>query len=96
MKLCTILFSGCDVIIIVVSTAPFDYMNMMNEPLTFTSDTPSDSVVISIRDDTIVEGLESFVVSLSVDTSVYPGVRLSPDTANVNIISDDGNIIILS
>ena len=83
----------CD---IVVSTAPFDYMSMMNEPLTFTSDSSSDSVDISIRDDAIVEGLESFVANLSVDAVLYPRVRLSPDTTIVNIISDDGNNVLFN
>ena len=67
-------------------------MSMFNEPLTFTRGSPDDSITITIRDDTIVEGLESFVARLSVNTAHYPGVRLAPDTANVSIRDDDGNI----
>jgi arginine repressor len=66
-----------------------DYMSMFNEPLTFTRGSPDDTVTITIRDDTIVEGLESFVARLSVNTALYPGVRLAPDTANVSIRDDD-------
>ena len=66
-------------------------MSMFNEPLTFTRGSPDDTVTITIRDDTIVEGFESFVARLSVNTALYPGVRLAPDTANVSIRDDDGN-----
>ena len=73
------------------STAPDDYISVSSEPLTFTRGNPIDSVTITIRDDTIVEGFESFVARLSVNTALYPGVRLAPDTANVSIRDDDGN-----
>ena len=66
---------------------------MLGELITFTSGSLSQSVTISIRDDTTVEGLESFVTRLSVNADVYPGVRLAPDTAYVNIRDSDGNII---
>ena len=72
------------------STAPADYVSVSNEPLTFTRGSPSDSVTISIRDDTTEEYSESFVARLSVDTALYPGVRLAPNTANVNIRDNDG------
>ena len=75
------------------STAPADYISVSSEPLTFTRGSPSDSVTITIRDDTIVEGLESFVARLSVNTVLYPGVRLAPDTADVHIRDNDGKAI---
>ena len=72
------------------STAPADYISVSSEPLTFTRGSPSDSVTISIQDDTTVEYSESFVARLSVDTALYPGVRLAPNAANVNIRDNDG------
>ena len=75
------------------STAPTDYTSAFSEHLTFTRGRHSDSVTITIEDDTIVEDLESFVARLSVNTVLYPGVRLAPDTANVNIRDNDGNTI---
>ena len=71
-------------------TAPADYISVSSEPLTFTRGSPSDSVTITIQDDTTVEYSESFVARLSVDTALYPGVRLAPNTANVNIRDNDG------
>ena len=76
----------------IFSTAPADYTSVFGERLTFTRGGSTQSVTISIMDDNTVEDLESFVVSLSVNTALYPGVRLAPDTANVNIVCDDGKI----
>ena len=75
------------------SIAPADYISVSSEPLTFTRGSSSDSVTITIREDTIVEGLESFVARLSVNTVLYPGVRLAPDTADVHIRDNDGKAI---
>ena len=58
---------------------------MSDVSLTFTRDSRSQSVFISIVDDTTVEELECFVARLSVNTSVYSGVRLAPNTADVCI-----------
>ena len=66
---------------------------MSDEPLTFTRGSPSQSVSITIIDDTTVEDSEMFVARLSVNAAVYPGVRLAPDTANINIINNDGETI---
>ena len=74
------------------STAPADYTSMLDKPLTFTRGSPSQSVTITIRDDTTVEDSEKFVARLSVNAALYPGVRLAPDTANV-IIAPDGKTI---
>ena len=74
------------------STAPTDYTSVSDEPLTFTRRSLSQSVTITIRDDTTVEDSEKFVARLSVNASLYPGVRLAPDTANV-IIAPDGKTI---
>ena len=75
------------------STAPTDYTSAFSERLTFTRGRHSDSVTITIEDDSIVEGLESFVARLSVNTVLYPGVRLAPDTADVHIRDNDGKAI---
>ena len=72
------------------STAPADYISVSSEPLTFSRGSPSDSITITIQDDTTVEYSESFVARLSVDAALYPGVRLAPNTANVNIRDNDG------
>ena len=63
---------------------------MSGEPLTFTRGSSSQSVTITIRDDITVEDSENFVARLSVNATLYPGVRLVPNTANVNIRDNDG------
>ena len=75
------------------STAPADYTGVFNEHLTFTSSSSSQLVLISIEEDTAVENSEMFFVNLSVDATLYSGVRLSPDMANVTIIDNDGKRI---
>ena len=74
-------------------TAPADYTSVSDEPLTFTRSSSSQSVNITIRDDTTVEDTESFVASLSVNATLYPGVGLLPDTANIYIIDPDSKAI---
>ena len=59
---------------------------MSDEPLTFTRGSHSQTVTITIIDDTAEEISEKFVARLSVNAALYPGVRLSPDTANVIIV----------
>ena len=73
------------------SPAPNDYTNVFSEPLTFSRNIPTNSITISITDDMLVEGPESFTAELSVNRALNPGVMLNPDTATVNIIDDDGN-----
>ena len=67
---------------------------MFNEHLTFISDSSSQNVIIFIKDDTVAESSEMFFVSLSVNTALYPGVRLSPDIANVNIRYNDCKCVV--
>ena len=43
-----------------------------------------------ITDDNIVESLEQFFASLTVDVGQYPGVTVNPDRATVNITDNDG------
>ena len=66
---------------------------MSDEPLTFTRGSPSQSVTIAIRDDITVEDSENFVAMLSVNAALYPGVRLSPNTANISITDNEGMTI---
>ena len=66
---------------------------MFSEVLTFTSSSSSDSVTVTIRDDTDVEGLENFVASLSVNAALNPGVRVEPASADITIRDNDGNIL---
>ena len=75
------------------STATADYTSVSDEPLTFTRDSLRQSVTITIRVDSTVEDSEYFVARLSVNTTLYPGVRLSPDTTNINIIDNDGKTL---
>ena len=73
-----------------------DYTAVDDETLTFTRANPSDSVTITIQDDSTVEDLETFVASLFVDSALNPGVRLDPATANVNIRDNDGGYGVIS
>ena len=73
------------------TAAPFDYTAVSNRPLTFSSSQPTDSILIDIRDDTIVEAnIEQFTASLTVNNALNPGVTLNPSTATVNINDNDG------
>ena len=66
---------------------------MSGVSLTFARGRSSQSVTITIRDDTTVEDFESFVARLSVNAAIFPNVRLAPDTANIHIIDNDGKIL---
>ena len=61
---------------------------MSDEPLTFTRGSSSQSVSITIKNDTTVEESENFVARLSKNNALYPEVRLAPDTANIIIKND--------
>ena len=67
-----------------------DYERVVDQELTFSSTSPQDSVTIRITDDPIVEDLESFVATLEVNNALNPGVRLSPDEAEISIRDNDG------
>ena len=66
---------------------------MTGVSLTFTRGSSNQSLTITIRDDTTVEDFESFEARLSVNAAMFPSVRLAPDTANINIIDNDGKTI---
>ena len=63
---------------------------MSGESITFTRGSLSQPFTIAIRDDTKIENSENFLARLSVNTALYPGVRLAPNTATVNIRDNDG------
>ena len=67
-----------------------DYERVFSEALTFSSTSPQDSVTIRITDDPTVEDLERFVATLEVNNALNPGVRLSPDEAEISIRDNDG------
>ena len=75
-------------------TAPTDYISAFSDPLTFARGSPSQSITITILDDIAVEDSENFVARLSVNATLYPGVRLAPDTANINIRDNDGKSMV--
>ena len=69
-----------------VSPAPGDYTAITNMQLTFSATMLSQTVMITIADGAVVEGPETFSVTLATsDTSV----TLSPMTAAVNIQEDN-------
>ncbi|CAI8032796.1 hypothetical protein GBAR_LOCUS18523, partial [Geodia barretti] len=75
------------------STASDDYIGVSNRLLTFSSSQPTDSVTITINDDTEVEdALERFTASLTIDSGLNLVVTLLPNTATVTI--DDNDVVI--
>ena len=77
-----------------LTDSPNDYEGVFGDELTFSSTSPQDSVIIRIIDDKIVEDLERFVATLEVNNALNPGVRLSPDEAEISIIDNDGECLL--
>ena len=67
-----------------------DDFESVDTVLTFRSNTPEQCVVISIRDDDIVEQRESFYVTLEGPPGLDDRVSLGPTQQMVVIIDDDG------
>lgn len=64
--------------------------------MTFDVSTTRRSVLISVTDDNIQEGLEQFFVRLSrSDTGTDVDVELNPAQATIDIIDNDGTFYIL-
>ena len=63
-----------------------DYV-VTSSDLTFNAATSSQTVTISILEDSLVEGSETVIVTL---TSADPAVILNPSTASVTIEDNDG------
>ena len=75
-----------------LSAAPGDYTPITSLELTFSNTMPSQTVPITIADGDVVEGLETFTVTLaSPDTAV----AINPMTATVDILDEDSKLIYL-
>ena len=70
-----------------------DYTGVQNRLLTFDQSTNSTTVSISVLGDDIYELTESFLATLSFSGASVPRVTLSPASAGVAIIDDDGQFI---
>ena len=72
-----------------LSLAPGDYTAITSMELTFSATVQSQTVMITIADGDVVEGPETFSVTLTTsDTAVV----LNPMTATVDIQDDDGKL----
>lgn len=49
--------------------------------------------MIAINNDDIFENIETFSLSLTIDTNHLFGIRLQPNSTEITIIDDDGNIL---
>ena len=67
-------------------SATVDYV-VTSSDLTFDAATSSETVTISILEDSLFEGSETVIVTL---TSADPAVILNPSTASVTIEDNDG------
>jgi len=72
-----------------LSPAPGDYTAITSMELTFSVTVQSQTVPIIIADGDVVEGLETFNVTL---TTTDNAVVLNPVTATVDIQDDDGKL----
>ena len=77
------------------STAPADYTQITSQALSFDSNNLRRIVPVVITDDNIVESLEQFFASLTVNIGQYPGVTVNPDRATVIITDNDGKTKII-
>jgi len=75
-----------------LSPAPGDYTAITSLELTFSNTMPSQTVPITIADGDVVEGLETFTVTL---TSPDTAVTINPMTATVDILDEDSKLIYL-
>ena len=74
-----------------VLPAPDDYQHVQ-EPVTFSSSTTSHKLAVPILDDNFLEINEQFSVSLTTSDN---DILLSPHSARVLIINDDGTCVCL-
>ena len=71
--------------------APADYQPEART-ITFSSSVSNVSITITIVDDSILESTENFLVNLA-DPQSQIGVSTMPNTANVDIVDNDGKLI---
>ena len=58
--------------------------------MTFDAGTTRRTVQVPIVNDNVLETVESFFATLSVDSNLYPGVNISPDRVDIEVSDDDG------
>ena len=75
-------------------SAPDDYRVVGEQLLTFSGTSSSQTVEISLTDDSVSEGTETFVAALEVVGSVSSGVQLDPSEATVQINDDDSTSLL--
>ena len=69
-----------------------DYIGL-SQQFTFNSDNFNFRFTVPILNDDTIEPGEQFIVTVTTNTSQFPGVILDPNQAVVNIISDDGALL---
>ena len=86
--------NGCPILSIFcpLCIAVQDYITT-SQRVTFPPTVTSQTVMVSILDDNVVESMEQFTALLSVPAG-QSGVGLGVDTATVNIIDGDGKFLL--
>lgn len=77
------------------TVAGSDFDRVSNILFTFGPDSPTFDVQVNILDDPVLEATEVFSVSLSLPGRPIERVTLYPDNADVTILDNEGNIIII-
>ena len=83
-------YYGFDKLVITYSLDGEDYIQLVQQELTFDRSTSELGVAINITDDSQFELREEFFVRLS---TVDPSVILGPAQTVIRILSDDGNVL---
>ena len=77
-------------IVWLLHTAGLDFSMITDSLLTLNATCPNATITISILNDNVLESTESFTVNLAFSGGPVPRVILSPSTATVTILDDDG------
>lgn len=75
-----------------ITTDGNDYQDT-TRVLTFSQNTTRIDLLVGIVDDNNVEGTETFSASLMISLS-FPNIILNPSRADIEIIDDDGKLLI--
>ena len=70
-----------------------DYVSVTGELLTFSASVTRQDVIITLNDDDINEGTESFVASAAFVGIDRETLRLTPEQATIQIIDDDSKLL---
>ena len=73
------------------TTAPGDYISVINHQLRFDPRIQRSTLSISIIDDAVDEAEEEFMASLTLVTTSGRNVQVNPDQTTIKITDDDGN-----